>query len=68
MIQLKYIIWESLRRLRIEKKYIEWIEELKSNCKCQAGTTAGYSSWFDVKRGLKQESILSSFLLNILWK
>lgn len=42
------------------------IKELYINHKCLDKTTSGYSSWFDVKKGLIQERILSPFLSNVL--
>lgn len=59
-------IWDSLRCIGLEEKYIEWIKELYRIHKCRVKTVAGYTRWFDIGRGLKQGSILSPILFNVI--
>lgn len=50
----------------MEAKYIERIKELYMNHECRVRTTVGYTDWFDIKKGLKQESVLLPVLFDVV--
>lgn len=65
-MKFSVLLYYSYNSIGLEEKYIEWIKELYRIHKCRVRTVAGYTSWFDIRKGLKQGSILSPILFNVV--
>lgn len=60
------VIWESLRQIGVDETIINWIKELYRVHECRVRTTVGHTDWFSINQGLKQGSVLSPVLFNVV--
>ena len=59
-------LWQEMENFGIEKEYIGIIREMYRGYKCRVRTQCGNTEWFEVKNGLKQGSVLSPALFNVV--
>lgn len=59
-------MWQEMENFGIEKEHIGIIKEMYRGYKCRVRTQSGNKDWFEVRNGLKQGSILSPALFNVV--
>lgn len=59
-------LWKEMERIGIEEGYITVIKEMYRGYECRVRTPCGSTEWFGINTGVKQGSILSPSLFNVV--
>ena len=61
------LLWTILRKYGMPEKFVRIIINMHEGARGRVRWKNSYSDWFNLKRGLKQGSVLSPLLWNIFW-